>query len=163
VRQQVLRRLVPEGWCEAFATSSGGLRRRQRGDSMARILVVDDDISIRLAVRMILENAGHTVVVAEGGHAAVSAIEAFSFDVLVVDIFMPGMDGLETIKIFRENAPEVPIIAMSGYAVRGEPMPDFFRKALDLGAALCLYKPFRNRELINAIDTCRSGGGAMVA
>src|SRR5438105_11786267 len=114
---------------------------------MARVLVVDDETSVRLAVRMILENAGHTVVVAECGHDAVSAIEAFSFDVLLVDIFMPGMDGLETIKIFRESAPEVPIIAMSGYALRGETTPDFFRRALDLGAALCLCKPFQGREL----------------
>jgi CheY-like chemotaxis protein len=133
---------------------------------MARILVVDDETAIRLAIRMILENAGHTVVVAEGGHAAVSAIEAFSFDVLVVDIFMPDMDGLETIKVFRESAPEVPIIAMSGYAVRGETMPDFFRQAIDLGAAHCLCKPFHGRELIHAIATCcaaPSSGAAKVA
>src|SRR5262252_7938770 len=105
---------------------------------MARILVVDDETAVRLTVRMILENAGHTVVAAEGGHDAVSAIEAFSFDVLLVDIFMPGMDGLQTIRVFRESAPDVPIIAMSGYAVRGESMPDFFHKALDFGATLCL-------------------------
>src|SRR5215471_3755407 len=99
---------------------------------MARILVVDDELSICLAIRMILENAGHTVVVAECGHAVASSIEAFSFDVLLVDIFMPGMDGLETIKRFRESDPDVPIVAMSGYAVRGESPPDFFRTAIDL-------------------------------
>ena len=130
---------------------------------MARILVVDDETAIRLAIRMILENAGHTVVVAEGGHAAVSAIEAFSFDVLLVDIFMPDMDGLETIKIFRESAPDVPVIAMSGYAVRGETTPDFFRRALDLGAAMCLCKPFKARELIQAIATVCAGDAARVA
>jgi CheY-like chemotaxis protein len=133
---------------------------------MARILVVDDETAIRLAIRMILENAGHTVVVAEGGHDAVSAIEAFSFDVLVVDIFMPGMDGLETIRVFRDSAPEVPIIAMSGYAMRGETMPEFFRQALGLGAAMCLCKPFKGRELIHAIATVcasHSSGAAKVA
>jgi len=121
---------------------------------MARILVVDDETAVRLTVRMILENAGHTVVAAEGGHDAVSAIEAFSFDVLLVDIFMPGMDGLQTIRIFRESAPEVPIIAMSGYALRGETTPDFFLRALDLGAVVCLCKPFNSRELISALATC---------
>src|SRR5215475_10124015 len=125
---------------------------------MARILVVDDEISIRVAIRMILERAGHTVVVAEGGHAAVRAIEAFSFDVLLVDIFMPGMDGLQTIKVFRESAPDVPIIAMSGYAVRGETTPEFVHQALDLGASLCLYKPFRSGELMHAIATVGVGG-----
>jgi len=130
---------------------------------MARILVVDDETAIRLAIRMILENAGHTVVVAEGGHDAVRAIEAFSFDVLVVDIFMPRMGGLETIKVFRETAPEVPIIAMSGYAMRGETTPEFFRQAMDLGAATCLCKPFRSRELIHAIAACCADSAAEVA
>jgi CheY-like chemotaxis protein len=130
---------------------------------MARILVVDDETAIRLAIRMILEKAGHTVVVAEGGHAAVSAIEAFSFDLLLVDIFMPDIDGLETIRIFRDSAPEVPVIAMSGYAMRGETTPGFFRQALELGAAVCLCKPFEGRELIEAIAAVCAGDAAKVA
>jgi CheY-like chemotaxis protein len=130
---------------------------------MARILVVDDETAIRLAIRMILEKAGHTVVVAEGGHAAVSAIEAFSFDLLLVDIFMPDIDGLETIRIFRDSAPEVPVIAMSGYAMRGETTPVFFRRAIELGAAVCLCKPFMGRELIQAIAAVCAGDAAKVA
>jgi CheY-like chemotaxis protein len=134
---------------------------------MARILVIDDQPSVSAAIRALLEHEGHTVVVAECGHNAVSAIEAFSFDVVMVDIIMPELDGLDTIKILRGNAPNVPIIAMSGYAFHGGSSDlDFFGVASKLGATCCLQKPFRPRELIDAIETCRaspSGGVTKVA
>jgi CheY-like chemotaxis protein len=134
---------------------------------MARILVIDDQTSVRGAIRALLEHEGHTVVAAECGHNAVSAIEAFAFDVVIVDIIMPGLDGLDTIKILRDSAPTVPVIAMSGYAFRGGSSDlDFFRMASELGATCCLQKPFRPRQLIDAIETCRasrSGGTAKVA
>jgi CheY-like chemotaxis protein len=122
---------------------------------MARILIVDDEISVRVAIQRMLEFKGHTVVLAECGHSGAVAIEAFAFDAALVDIFMPGMDGLETIRTFRQCAPTLPIIAMSGFAVRqSRPLPDFFQKAIELGAACCLCKPFTARELLKAIETC---------
>jgi CheY-like chemotaxis protein len=134
---------------------------------MARILVVDDQVSVRAAIRALLESKGHTVVVAEGGHKAARAIEAFAFDVVLVDIIMPGLDGLDSIKLFRDSAPAVPIIAMSGYAFHGGSSDlDFFHMATDLGAVCCLQKPFKPKDLMDAIDTClasRSGGASKVA
>jgi CheY-like chemotaxis protein len=122
---------------------------------MARILVVDDQRVVRAAISAMLESKGHTVVVAEGGHTAAGAIEAFAFDVALVDIIMPGLNGLDTIRLFRESAPDVPIIAMSGYAFHGGSSDmDFFRMATDLGAACCLQKPFKPQELISAIERC---------
>src|SRR5882672_1037930 len=100
----------------SIATSSGG---RPGGLTMARILVIDDQPSVSAAIQALLEHHGHTVVVAECGHNAVSAIETFSFDIAMVDIIMPGLDGLDTIKMLRGNTPNVPIIAMSGYAFHG--------------------------------------------
>jgi CheY-like chemotaxis protein len=132
---------------------------------MARILVVDDQTAVRNALKAMLEQHGYTVIVAKGGHAALCATEAFAFDVVIVDLIMPGMDGLDTIRIFRESAPRVPIIAMSGYAFRGgSSEKDFFRMALDLGAACCLQKPIRPHDLIDAIETSRaSWSGRKVA
>ena len=132
---------------------------------MARILVVDDDACARLAMKAILEHHGHATVLAESGHRAVDAIEAFAFDVAIVDIFMPGMSGLETIKIFRRNAPTLPILVISGYALRnvGDPAQDFFRTALDLGAVCCLPKPFKSAELLQAVETCRTAALVKVA
>ena len=62
-----------------------------------RILVVDDEQPVREALAALLRQEGYNVVVAEGGHSAVEAIEVFTFDLVIVDIFMPGMNGLETI------------------------------------------------------------------
>jgi CheY-like chemotaxis protein len=123
---------------------------------MPRILVVDDDNMIRLVVKSILERQGHAVVLAECGHEGAEAIEAYAFDVAIVDIFMPDMNGLETIRAFRRSAPGLPIVVMSGYAFRdaNRPAPDFFRMALDLGATACLRKPFAPAELLHAVQVC---------
>jgi CheY-like chemotaxis protein len=124
--------------------------------TVARILVVDDDAMIRLAVKSILERQGHTVVLAECGHDGAEAIEAYAFDIAIVDIFMPDMNGLDTIKAFRQSAPTLPIVVMSGYAFRdgNGPAPDFFRMALELGATACLRKPFSPSQLLHAVQTC---------
>ncbi|HEY2137683.1 MAG TPA: response regulator, partial [Xanthobacteraceae bacterium] len=82
---------------------------------MARILVVDDEVSVRLTIKTILEREGNAVVLAECGHDGADAIEAYAFDMAIVDIFMPGMSGIETIRTFRASAPGLPIIAMSGH------------------------------------------------
>jgi len=123
---------------------------------MARILVVDDDSMIRLVVKTILERQGHSVVLAECGHDGAEAIEAYAFDIAIVDIFMPDMNGFETIKAFRRSAPRLPIVVMSGYAFRAanDPAPDFFRMAIDLGATACLRKPFTPAQLLHVVQGC---------
>jgi CheY-like chemotaxis protein len=122
---------------------------------MARILVIDDEVHVRNAIRLILEHRGHRVVVAECGQRGVDAIEAYAFDAMIVDIFMPGMDGFQTIKILHQSAPKVAIIAISGYAFREAswPVPDFLKMACDLGATCCLRKPFKAWEIIKAVET----------
>ena len=123
---------------------------------MARILVVDDDATIRMVVKSVLERQGHAIVLAECGHDGAEAIEAYAFDIAIVDIFMPDMNGLDTIKAFRRSAPTLPIIVMSGYAFRDAhgPAPDFFRMAVELGATAALRKPFSPAQLLHAVQTC---------
>lgn len=123
---------------------------------MRRILVIDDDRSVRTAIKTLLEREGFEVVAVENGRAGLEALESTPFDVVIVDIFMPGMDGLETITAFHRRAPLVPIIAMSGFMFRDSamPAPDFLSMATKLGAAYSLHKPFRPRELIAAVHTC---------
>src|SRR5882672_2723983 len=87
----------------------------QSGLKMSRILVVDDDMSVRMAIQTLLEHESHEVVTADSGRGGIEAIKNAAFDVVIVDIFMPGMDGLETIRAFHHHAPTVPIIAMSGF------------------------------------------------
>lgn len=123
---------------------------------MTRVLVIDDNRSVGEAIQIMLARQGYETVLAPDAHAGVQAFESSKFDLVMVDIFMPGMDGLETIKDFRERAPTVPIVAMSGFRFRNSmaPVPDYLGMAAKLGATCCLRKPFAPQQLIVAINSC---------
>jgi CheY-like chemotaxis protein len=123
---------------------------------MTRILVVDDDPLVCSAIRSWLELLGFAVVVADDGISGLNALDRSTFDLMIVDIFMPHMRGFESIRVFHQAAPAVPLIAISGY-VSGQPdspTPDFLRMALGLGASRCLRKPFTSTTLLSVIDEC---------
>jgi CheY-like chemotaxis protein len=123
---------------------------------MTRILVVDDDPMVCMAIEVCLERHGFEVTIADGGETGLRALEDVVFDLMIVDIFMPHMRGFESIRIFHERAPTVPLIAMSGYAFANldAPAPDFLRMALELGAARCLRKPFAPVALLAVVSEC---------
>lgn len=121
---------------------------------MSRILVVDDDNAVRLSIKIILEKEGHDIVLARDGRAGLTAFQAGHFDIVICDIFMPDMDGLETIQAFHQHKAETPVIAMSGFSFYGGngKAPDFLSLSTKLGAASSLRKPFRPQELIDAVQ-----------
>lgn len=121
---------------------------------MPRILVVDDDPLVCSAIHTWLENSGFDVTVADGSESGLGALEASTFDLMIVDIFMPHMHGFESIRLFHQRAPTIPLIAISGYvfAEQRTPAPDFLRMALELGATRCLRKPFTPTALLAVID-----------
>ena len=123
---------------------------------MTRVLVVDDDPMVCMAIEISLERHGFAVTIADGGDTGLRALEGAGFDLMIVDIFMPHMRGFESIRIFHERAPAIPLIAMSGYAFANldSPAPDFLRMALELGAARCLRKPFTPLALLTVINEC---------
>ena len=125
---------------------------------MRRILVVDDDLHIRLAIRTWLKRCGFRVAIADGGPNGLAALDDATFDLMIVDIFMPNMRGFESIRIFHQRAPTVPLIAISGYAFSGPETENLARLklALSLGATRCLRKPFRPATLLSVIDECLS-------
>jgi DNA-binding response OmpR family regulator len=125
---------------------------------MRRILVVDDDPHIRLAIRAWLKRYGFRVEMADGGASGLVALDNSTFDLMIVDVFMPSMHGFESIRVFHDHAPTVPLIAISGYAFSGPQASsaDFLRMALKLGATRCLRKPFRPTTLLGVIDECLS-------
>jgi CheY-like chemotaxis protein len=94
---------------------------------MASILVIDDDRAVLATVKILLERNAHTVEAIDNSRAGLKLFETQKFDLLIVDIFMPGMDGFETMNLVRQSRPEVPIIVMSGHQFRSssEPAPDF--------------------------------------
>jgi CheY-like chemotaxis protein len=123
---------------------------------MKRILVVDDDPLICAAIRAWLEQSGFAVIVADGGETGLRAFDSSTFDLMIVDIFMPHMRGFESVRVFHQRAPMVPLIAISGYVFveQRTPAPDFLRMALELGATRCLRKPFTPKTLLTVIDQC---------
>ena len=100
------------------------------------------------------KRAGHQIVAASNGSDGLKKIEAERFDLLIVDIFMPGMDGLETIQKVHQQQPKLPVVVMSGMVFRSasSPPPDFLAMATKLGAVRSLRKPFRPHELLAAVD-----------
>ena len=95
---------------------------------MPRVLVVDDDPMVCVAIEVCLERWGFEVTVADGGEAGMRALDSSAFDVMLIDVFMPHMRGFESIRMFHERMPGVPVIAMSGYAFANtERAPDFLR------------------------------------
>ncbi len=110
------------------------------------ILVVDDDESIRLLVAEALEHAGYTVETAADGPQALERISQTVPDAIVLDIWMPSLDGFDFMRILR-GAPEtrgVPVVAISAA------YPE--RAALDLGAQEFLAKPFDVAALLDAVQ-----------
>jgi CheY-like chemotaxis protein len=129
-------------------------------EDMPRVLVVDDDPMVCMAIEICLERHDFQVTIADGGESGLCALEGNSFDLMIIDIFMPHMRGFESIRIFHERAPVIPLIAMSGYAFANlnSPAPDFLGMALELGATRCLRKPFTPVALLAVINECLAEG-----
>jgi CheY-like chemotaxis protein len=123
---------------------------------LPHVLVVDDDPMVAMAIEVCLQRQGMDVTIADGGEAGMRELASGAFDVMIVDIFMPHMRGFESIRIFHERAPGIPLIAMSGYAFASADTssPDFLRMTLELGATCCLRKPFTPKALLAAVNDC---------
>ena len=119
---------------------------------MARILVIDDDDLIRLFVKQIVESAGHEVAEAENGAYGIRLLKARPFDAIITDIFMPDMDGLETIRELRKDHPTLKIIAMSSGGQIGS--SDYLEMARRFGADKVIAKPFVADQLLDCLNTC---------
>ena len=124
---------------------------------MARLLVVDDDRVLRAALRIVLEGAGYDVLEAADGDAGLRLYSEHGADLVLVDIFMPGRDGLEVIRALRGAIPRPTMIAMSGGGRTGR--LDLLEAAAAFGAARTLRKPFEARALLAAIRDLLGGPG----
>ena len=121
---------------------------------MPTILVIDDDPAIRTALDMLLRRKNYSVFLAPDGPTGLQLISSLALDAVIIDMFMPGMNGVATIRELIKLKPDLPFIAMSGFAFtdRKQGAPDFLGMAIRLGAAAALQKPFETRELLEALD-----------
>jgi len=111
------------------------------------VLIIDDDVQLRRLCRITLEESGYLVSEVSNGKDALAAIRGTPFDLLVLDVSMPDMDGIEFLMAIRAELPKYKIIMMSGFM--GGTM---LRAAEQLGAAATLAKPFSPESLLSAVD-----------
>jgi CheY-like chemotaxis protein len=124
---------------------------------MACILIIDDDVALRMTLREILEQAGYEVVEASDGQEGLQRYRATAIDMILIDLLMPGYEGLETIRALRQADPQVKIIAMSGGGQTGR--MNFLEVAAVLGAQRTLPKPFSRQGLLEAVHALMQGEG----
>jgi len=111
------------------------------------ILVMEDDQAISAALDMILTEAGYDVDVAETGEAALELFGQKQFDLIIADLKLPGINGMEVIREVKEKKPEMEVIVITG--VGTQPIAE---EALELGAHDFLPKPFTDDQIKTAIN-----------
>jgi DNA-binding response OmpR family regulator len=119
---------------------------------LTRVLVIDDDACIGAAIQAILARRNCETEVASRAHAGIHALESSNFDLAMIDLFLPGMSGIDTITHVRRIS-AIPIVAMSGFRLHPSPgSQDYLDMAVRCGASTWLRKPFSPQQLIAAID-----------
>jgi signal transduction histidine kinase/CheY-like chemotaxis protein len=128
----------------AHAEPSAARRPAPQTESMLRILLVDDETVTRLSMKRLLEKKGHRIAAADDGQKALGMLTEQDFDLVLMDIQMPVMDGVEAAKSIRTSATlgakaKIPIIAMTAYAMAGDKekflgagMDDYISKPVDI-------------------------------
>ena len=121
---------------------------------MKRVIVIDDDEPIRRTLGVLLERGGYAVVLAPDGEDGLRRCRAAAPDLVLTDIHLPGIDGIEVALALRTWAPALPVIVMSG-GDRTERL-DLLGSALLSGAVRVLRKPFTIDEALSAIEAALS-------
>jgi len=125
---------------------------------MPTILLIDDDGAVRLFCRLVLEAAGYEVREAANGVLGLSAQHERPANLVVLDFYMPGKDGLATLGELLAHAPELKVILISGGTPRGP--RDVWAEALRAGATAVLGKPFTPDQLLAAVTEALKIDGA---
>jgi len=119
---------------------------------MATVLVADDEDLVRGTIRIILEKAGHTVLLARDGRMAVEMARKQPPQLVICDIIMPEQEGIQTILELRRMLPDVKIVAISGGGRTHN--FDYLTMAERIGVAKTLRKPFSRAALLDAVGDC---------
>ncbi len=122
------------------------LRTVKEGLVRTNILVVDDEFSIRETLKGVLEDRGYKVATAEDGHAAIEMAKKTHFDIMFIDVVMPGIDGFDTLEEVKKVDPKTKLVMMTGHDIE-----DFVEKAISRGAFAYMSKPVDMVELLQLI------------
>jgi len=122
-----------------------------KADRSVHVLVAEDNLVNQQLVVQLLEMRGHSVTLAQNGREVLAALEKDSFDVVLMDVNMPEMDGYQTTAAIRErekgNGRRLPIIAITGLAMKGDR-----ERCLQVGMDAFLCKPLRSQELFAVVE-----------
>jgi two-component system response regulator HydG len=121
-------------------------RQERRG---ALVQVVDDDPGTCLTLRKVLEHKGYSVAIAPDGETAIAQARERCYDVILIDMKLPTINGLETYLAIKEINPEAVAIIMTGYR---QEVSDLVEETLRNGAYICLYKPLDIEELLELLE-----------
>jgi CheY-like chemotaxis protein len=117
---------------------------------MKRILVIDDDSDVRMCILNILEEAGYSMFEADNGNTGIAIVRNNPLDLVIVDLFMPVKEGIETVIELRKEFPDLKILAISG-GIPGYGPDNFLHIAQKLGADSGLSKPFTMQHLLSVV------------
>ena len=117
------------------------------------ILVVDDDMSVRTTFSSVLRQEGYRVTAVKNGYEAIKAIDEESFDLALVDLRMPGMDGIEVLEKIKTRRPQTRVIIFTGYGSITTAV-----EAMRKGATDYLNKPFSPEELKAGVKKALENG-----
>ena len=109
--------------------------------------MIDDDKSARLLLERVLSRAGHTVTLVDNGEQGVALLTKEIYDLIITDKNLPGIDGLEVLRLAREQIPNLQAIVITGF-----PTPETKSSARDLGVFSYVTKPFGILDILGTCD-----------
>lgn len=120
---------------------------------MAKILITDDSAFMRELIKDFIQEFGHDIYFAGSGDELLESYGEVRPDAVVLDIVLPGKDGVQTLRELKANFPDAKVIMCSALVEQKK----FGDEALEAGAVVCIKKPFSGNELMGAIDKCLNG------
>ena len=117
-------------------------------DQQSKIRVVDDDPGMRMTLEGIIEDEGYHVVAAEDGYKAIELAKATSFDLIFMDVKMPGINGVDAYKEIKTVSPGSVVVMMTGFAVE-----ELVKEALEEGAYAVIYKPLEVAQILDIVQS----------
>ncbi len=137
---------VGRSWRFGKATIDEWLHRKSVGNK-ATILVIDDEEIIRILFKETLEELGHRVITASTGSKGLELVKRRDFDLLFLDLKMPGIDGVELFRQIKTIKPKLPVTIITGY-----PDSDMMARVLAQGPFGAMNKPFAESDIITAVN-----------
>ncbi len=123
----------------------------KQNDQHKTILIVDDEQSIREVLITFFDEQGYDVLTANDGREGIALFESNPTDIVITDIVMPRVEGIETIRKIRKLSRTVKIIAMTGY------VDSYLKEAMILGADDSINKPFNTEDLMAVVNRVNAG------